>query len=204
MKWVLAVGMLSWGIRYAIFALGGHFAPGAFYWPVILCLTLHGVCYDFFFAAGFIHVDNESPSDIKGSSQALFVFLTYGLGMWLGSELSGIVYAQTTTKVEAVAKVESSTAEAEDAAKTKTTMLVKDWYYDSGWVTYEISTNKSDTEQTDWVTFWLFPCVGVLLALGVFLRSFHVRPRQFSPAVPRDEAAYEVSGEGGISPVTGP
>ena len=79
------------------FALGGAFPPGALFWPVILCLTLHGVCYDFFFAAGFIHVDNESPSDIRGSAQALFVFLTYGLGMWLGSELSGVIFPNSNS-----------------------------------------------------------------------------------------------------------
>ena len=45
----------------------------------------------FFFAAGFIHVDNKAPRDIRASGQALFGFLTYGLGMYLGSELSGHV-----------------------------------------------------------------------------------------------------------------
>jgi dipeptide/tripeptide permease len=83
MKWVLAVGMLAWGVRYAIFSLGEP------YWLVIASLALHGVCFDFFFAAGFIHVDNRAPSNIRASAQALFTFLTYGVGMWIGGELSG-------------------------------------------------------------------------------------------------------------------
>ncbi len=83
MKWVLAVGMLAWGVRYAIFAIGQP------YWLVIASLALHGVCFDFFFAAGFIHVDNKSPATIKASAQALFSFLTYGVGMWLGGLVSG-------------------------------------------------------------------------------------------------------------------
>jgi nucleoside transporter len=83
MKWVLALGMLAWGLRYGIFAVGQPF------WLVVVGLALHGLCFDFFFAAGFIHVDNKSPSTIRASAQALFSFLTYGLGMWLGGIASG-------------------------------------------------------------------------------------------------------------------
>jgi nucleoside transporter len=85
MKWVLALGMLAWGIRYALFAVGDPFAV------LLLGVALHGICFDFFFAAGFIHVDNTAPKDIRGSGQALFALLTYGLGMWLGSMLSGFL-----------------------------------------------------------------------------------------------------------------
>jgi MFS family permease len=89
MKWVLAMGMAAWGIRYLIFALGaqGSVSP----WAVVASLALHGVCFDFFFAAGFIYVDNEAPNEIRASGQALFTFLTYGLGMWLGNIISGVV-----------------------------------------------------------------------------------------------------------------
>ena len=36
-------------------------------------------------------MDNTAPTDIRASGQALFSFLTYGVGMYLGSELSGRV-----------------------------------------------------------------------------------------------------------------
>jgi MFS family permease len=87
MKWVLALGMLCWGIRYALFSQGGP--EGLPFVLVIGGVALHGFCFDFFFAAGFIHVDNEAPRDIRASGQALFSFLTYGVGMWLGSLLAG-------------------------------------------------------------------------------------------------------------------
>ncbi len=95
MKWVLAVGMLAWGVRYLLFALGasGQVDP----WVVIASLALHGVCFDFFFAAGFIYVDNEAPPAIRASGQALFTFLTYGVGMWLGNMLSGYIVDFYTT-----------------------------------------------------------------------------------------------------------
>jgi MFS family permease len=51
--------------------------------------VLHGFCFDFFFIAGSIYVDNEAPRDIRASGQALFSFLAYGIGMWLGSLLAG-------------------------------------------------------------------------------------------------------------------
>ncbi|MBI3410393.1 MAG: MFS transporter [Planctomycetes bacterium] len=93
MKWVLAIGMAAWGIRYAIFASRGPL-------PIILIgIALHGICFDFFFAAGFIHVDNTAPADIKVSGQSLFAVLTYGLGMWLGTEASGWLNQYFTREV---------------------------------------------------------------------------------------------------------
>lgn len=100
MKWVLAVGMLCWGIRYGLFAFGGE--EGFPFVLVILGIVLHGICFDFFFAAAFIHVDNEAPRDIRASGQALFSFLSYGLGMWLGSLLSGMVVANYKDPVTGV------------------------------------------------------------------------------------------------------
>lgn len=101
MKWVLALGMLCWGIRYALFAQGG---PSGFPFALVIAgVALHGFCFDFFFAAGFIHVDNEAPRDIRASGQALFSFLTYGVGMWLGNLLAGklaAVYTRETGVVD--------------------------------------------------------------------------------------------------------
>jgi nucleoside transporter len=91
MKWVLALGMFCWGLRYAFFAVGEPYAL------VFLGILLHGACFDFFFAAGFIHVDNEAPKDIRASGQALFGFLTYGLGMFFGSIAGGYLAKALTT-----------------------------------------------------------------------------------------------------------
>jgi nucleoside transporter len=103
MRWVLALGMASWGVRYLLFAFGRpDILPvtlpvfGTISLLVLVGVALHGFCFDFFFAAGFIHVDNTAPREIRASGQALFSFLTYGVGMYLGSELSGRV-AQTYT-----------------------------------------------------------------------------------------------------------
>ncbi|HET6250756.1 MAG TPA: MFS transporter [Tepidisphaeraceae bacterium] len=85
MKGVLGVGMAAWAVRYGLFSLGHPFAL------ILIGVGLHGVCFDFFLAAGFIHTDNKAPADIRGSAQALFSFLTYGVGMYIGNVVSGAV-----------------------------------------------------------------------------------------------------------------
>ncbi|MCE2805945.1 MAG: MFS transporter [Gemmataceae bacterium] len=97
MKWVLAIGMFAWGLRYLLFAFGSGGEPAAIGpFLVIASLALHGICFDFFFAAGFIHVDNNAPKEVRASGQALFTFLTYGLGMWLGNTISGVIVDKYT------------------------------------------------------------------------------------------------------------
>ena len=102
MKGVLTVGMAAWAVRYGLFALAYHgpwtksatgdMALSALPMSlVIVGVALHGVCFDFFLAAGFIYTDNKAPADIRGSAQALFSFLTYGVGMWLGNMVGGAV-----------------------------------------------------------------------------------------------------------------
>jgi nucleoside transporter len=93
MKWVLVMGMAAWGIRYGIFA-ASRWLP-----LVLIGVGLHGVCFDFFFAAGFIHVENTAPAAIRNSAQSLFGVLTYGLGMYLGTELSGWLNQALTREV---------------------------------------------------------------------------------------------------------
>src|SRR6185437_10904006 len=93
MKGVLAVGMAAWALRYGLFSIGHPFSL------ILIGVALHGVCFDFFLAAGFIHTDNKAPADIRGSAQALFSFLTYGVGMWIGNMVAGNVVKHFTVAV---------------------------------------------------------------------------------------------------------
>ena len=54
-------------------------------------IILHGICYDFFFVTGQIFVDKEAPAHLRSSAQGLITLATYGLGLFIGSNLSGIV-----------------------------------------------------------------------------------------------------------------
>ena len=94
-KYMLAVGMLAWVVRYVLFAFG---APGELMWMLWFGIILHGICFDFFFVVGQIYIDREAPPALRAATQGLITFLTYGLGMFVGSWLSGLAvdaYAAT-------------------------------------------------------------------------------------------------------------
>jgi MFS family permease len=52
-------------------------------------ILLHGFCYDFFFMTGQLYTDQEAPPHLRGTAQGFLTFLTYGVGMFIGSLLSG-------------------------------------------------------------------------------------------------------------------
>ncbi len=87
LKFVMTIGLFCWALRYLLFANGG--SEGLPYWWVIIGVAVHGFCFDFFFASGFIHADKSAPSDLKASAQSLLGFLVYGLGTWLGTLFCG-------------------------------------------------------------------------------------------------------------------
>ena len=93
-KSTLLIGMLAWGLRYALFAT----AASGFARPFILgAILLHGICYDFFFVVAFMYADSAAGDEVKGQAQGLVVMLTYGAGMLLGSQLCGALYGAIAT-----------------------------------------------------------------------------------------------------------
>lgn len=88
-KYMLLIGMAAWFVRYAFFALGVS-EEGRFL--LYLGILLHGVCYDFFFVVGFIYTDRVAGEKVKGQAQSMIVMFTYGIGMLLGSQISGALY----------------------------------------------------------------------------------------------------------------
>ena len=87
-KYMLVVGMLAWAVRYVLFAFGDSHALMWMLWGGIL---LHGICYDFFFVTGQIYIDAKAKPHLRAAAQGLITFLTYGVGMFVGSWLSGAV-----------------------------------------------------------------------------------------------------------------
>lgn len=80
-KWMIIVGMLAWFVRYVLFAFG---APDQVAWMLFFGIALHGICYDFFFVTGFMYTDHVAPKEVRGQAQSLLVFVTQGVGMWIG------------------------------------------------------------------------------------------------------------------------
>jgi nucleoside transporter len=84
---VLLIGLASWALRYVLLAYGN---PGPGIWMFWIAILLHGACYDFFFVAGQLYTDQEAPPHLRSSGQGFITFVTYGVGMYIGSVLSGV------------------------------------------------------------------------------------------------------------------
>lgn len=87
-KKMLAIGMLAWVLRYIFFAYGD---AGSSYWMLIAGIVMHGICYDFFFVTGQIYTDNLAGERFKSAAQGFITLATYGVGMLIGSYISGPV-----------------------------------------------------------------------------------------------------------------
>lgn len=87
-KKTLLIGMLAWVVRYFLFAHGNL---GKYEWMLYGGILLHGICYDFFFVTGQIYVDKKAPKEIRASAQGFIALITYGVGIGLGSIVSGKV-----------------------------------------------------------------------------------------------------------------
>jgi MFS family permease len=92
---ILILGLGAWALRYALLAYG-DVGPGM--WMFYIAILVHGVCYDFFFVAGQLYTDQEAPPKLRSTAQGFLTFLTYGVGMLIGSLLSGgaLDYFSTT------------------------------------------------------------------------------------------------------------
>jgi nucleoside transporter len=83
---VLMLGLACWSLRYGLLAYGN---AGAGVWMFYVAIMLHGFCYDFFFMTGQLYTDQVAPAHLRGTAQGFLIFLTYGVGMFIGSMLSG-------------------------------------------------------------------------------------------------------------------
>ena len=92
-KWMLTVGILTWVIRYVLFAVG---APSETMWMILIGIVVHGICYDFFFVTGQIYTDKVAPEAIRGQAQGMLVLFTLGLGMFIGAQVAGRIETNFT------------------------------------------------------------------------------------------------------------
>jgi nucleoside transporter len=88
-KKMLAIGMGAWVLRYVFFAYGAGMGN---HWMLIAGIVLHGVCYDFFFVTGQIYTDKLAGERFKSSAQGFITLATYGVGMLIGTLLSGDIF----------------------------------------------------------------------------------------------------------------
>ncbi len=93
-KWMIAFGMIAWSVRFLFFSYGD---AGANLWMLFAGILLHGVCFDFFFVTGQIYTDSKAGLRIQSQAQGMITMATYGVGMFIGTLLSGFVKDHFTT-----------------------------------------------------------------------------------------------------------
>jgi nucleoside transporter len=87
-KWMIAVGMVAWAVRFLFFGYGN---ADDMIWMLYAGIILHGVCFDFFFVTGQIYTDSKAGINIQSQAQGMITMATYGIGMWIGALLAGYV-----------------------------------------------------------------------------------------------------------------
>lgn len=94
---ILLIGLAAWAVRYFLLATGD---AGAGMWMFYVAIILHGVCYDFFFVSGQLYTDQEAPGHLRSTAQGFITLVTYGVGMLIGSYLSGFALDYFTTAAD--------------------------------------------------------------------------------------------------------
>lgn len=84
-QWTLAAGTAFWLLMFLAYAAT---RPR---FLVIGSMVLHGLAFAFFFDAAYIYIEQVAPKDIRGSAQGLYVAVTTGLGLFLGTQFTGVV-----------------------------------------------------------------------------------------------------------------
>ena len=81
-KRVMQIAMLAWVLRFGLFAAGD---PGNGVWMFLLSMVVYGVAFDFFNVSGSLFVDLMADPRQRSSAQGLFMFMTNGVGVTLGT-----------------------------------------------------------------------------------------------------------------------
>jgi MFS transporter, NHS family, xanthosine permease len=87
-KKVMLISMVAWAFRFGLFGIGN---PGSGLVLLILSMIIYGMAFDFFNISGSLFVEKEADIKIRASAQGLFMFMTNGIGAFLGGTLSGWV-----------------------------------------------------------------------------------------------------------------
>lgn len=84
-KWTLVVGAACWLVMYVVYVGSGSRSL------LIASQALHGLAYVFFIIAGQMFTNDVADPAIVASAQSLIILVTTGIGLFLGTQLAGIV-----------------------------------------------------------------------------------------------------------------
>ncbi len=103
-KWLMLIGFTAWGLRYFCFAFGDM---GSGVSLLYIGMLLHGVCFTYSSLSAQIFIDQSVPPYLRSSAQGFILFLTLGIGVWMGSLIAGYTvdihtYADMSKNWEAI------------------------------------------------------------------------------------------------------
>ena len=182
-KMMILIGMAAWVLRYLLFAYG---APDQVTWMLLLAVALHGICYDFFFVTGFMYTDGKAPREIRGQAQSLLVFLTQGVGMFLGyrimaaGDLFGFIPLNFTIgkwgeQVTQSAQYSQALAEAEE--KTSYGFFEAFGQMFSRDLPAGLDQGLLSSTMEQWKEFWILPAIMAAAVFVIFLLFFWDRTK---------------------------
>jgi nucleoside transporter len=82
-KRVLLLALCGQMLRFTVFGFGGPFPL------VVAVITMHGICYAFFFTASYIYIDEHSSREARAGAQQLYTILIMGFGYFMGHTTAG-------------------------------------------------------------------------------------------------------------------
>lgn len=184
-KWMLAIGMLAWIVRYGLFSIG---APDEVRWMVLIGIVLHGICYDFFFVTGQIYTDQIAPKQIRAQAQGMLVLFTLGLGMAIGALVAGQVEAMHTTP-QSQALGQQVAAKGTEIEQLKQRIASASPTIEKATIEAQVKqleTQKAELRRAqlkaiEWKPLWAKPAIFAAVILILFLLFFKNRPRSASP-----------------------
>ena len=84
-KSMLSLGLAAYAGRMALFAYTDSLPT------ILLGVALHGLCFGSFIFVAFMVVDEETSADVRASAQNLYNLVIIGIGVGLGSVVSGML-----------------------------------------------------------------------------------------------------------------
>jgi nucleoside transporter len=90
-KWLLAIGIVAYAARMALFAYTGSLPT------IMFGILMHGLCFGCFIFVAFMVVDEESTPDVRASAQNLFNLVIVGIGIAVGSWVATSVVGDWAT-----------------------------------------------------------------------------------------------------------
>ncbi|MFF2154337.1 MFS transporter [Paenibacillus chitinolyticus] len=99
-KKIILWGAITWVLRSLLFSFA---AVDAGILVIVIALALQGICWDFFFTAGDIYVDNKADVTIKAQAQSLKFMISNGLGLLFASSVTGYIFNHTVVDQGAAA-----------------------------------------------------------------------------------------------------